>query len=78
MKDWNPLEEELTLTKKLVDIESIIEFTKNHRVEVMFQADCQYHCYIDYKEGDGTYGSGLTPLFTMWKGIQNYYKIRLK
>lgn len=70
MEDY--IEEEHQLTRKLFNLEEIIQFTKEHRVEVLLGADYQYMCYIDYKTGDGGWGTSLTPLGALVIGIKQY------
>jgi hypothetical protein len=72
----NPIEDENKIARKLFDLEEIIEFQKLHKVEVLIQPHYQYHCFIDYKEGDGSYASGFTNLGTLIMGIKNYKKLK--
>lgn len=51
------------------------EFMKNNRVEVHFDASQQYLCYINYKEGDGAYGLGMTFMESLTNGIYHYKKM---
>lgn len=55
-----------------ISLEDIIEFSNSHRVEVLLGADFQYNCYVDYKEGDGFYGSGLTFLGAVTEAILRF------
>ena len=79
MSDFDPAAEEnewiaKTLTPEC--LKEILAFCDAHKVEVLFCADLQYACYIDYKDGNGHYGSGLTPLYALWHGITMYKKER--
>jgi len=62
--------------KKNINIELILDFCWNYKVEVLMQADFQYHCYINYKEGDGAYSIELDPLSALILGIENFKKIQ--
>lgn len=48
------------------------DFQKTNRVEVHFDSSQQYLCYINYKEGDGAYGLGMTFLESLQNGIEKY------
>lgn len=63
-------EEENESVRKLFNLEDIFKFQKEHRVEIMIEADCQYHCYINLK----VWGSGLTTLGALVTGILQYTK----
>lgn len=63
-------QKEIRGTRVLFDLEEILEFQKEHRVEVIFEADLQYMCYID---GEG-WGSGLTTLGAIVYGIRKFKK----
>ena len=68
--DW--FEAEDNHTRASFDLEEILAFQKEHRVEVLRQEDYQYHCFIDYKQGDGSYAQSFTPLNSMIVGIKQY------
>ena len=80
MEDYNPYEEELQLTKKFFkegrwSVDKIIEFTREHRVDILRGADFNVLAYIDYEEGKScAYGLGLTPLWSLCYGIECYEK----
>ena len=59
---------ENNLTKKLFDLDEVIEFQINHDIQIIREADWQYMCYID-KKG---YGSGLTTLGALVNGITQF------
>jgi hypothetical protein len=65
-------QEEIKFWRSKVSAEELVEFLDEHRVEVLVQADTQYHCYIDYKEGDGSDGIGLTFLGALLEAIYRY------
>src|SRR5690606_38391606 len=65
-------EEEDKLTKKLFNLDDILQFCRKHRVEVIMGSDYQYECYIDAKPNDGCYATGLSPLGAMILGIKTY------
>ena len=71
-KKTDHIAQENELTRLKFELESILEFTKNNKVEVMLEQDLQYSCFVNYKEGDRPYGSGLTPLWAMIDGINKY------
>ena len=48
------------------------DFLNNNRVEVVWDLSQQYLCYINYKEGDGAYGLGMTFLEALQNGIDKY------
>lgn len=68
-------QEELELTRKLFNLEDVLDFTLKHRIEILLGSDYMYACYIDYKEGDGCYSSCLTPLLSLITGIKQYKSI---
>lgn len=49
-----------------------LDFINSNRVEVIWDASQQYLCYINYKEGDGAYGLGVTFLEALNNGIEKY------
>jgi hypothetical protein len=78
MKDLDKYRQgNLDYLKKHFDLEKIYRFTLEHRVEILLQDDCQFHCYIDYKSGDGSqvYGIDIDPLTSMALGISSYIKM---
>lgn len=66
------IEDEDNQTRKLFDMEEILDFQKDHKVEILMQDDLQFHCFIDYKKGDGSYAQSLTSLNAMIVGIKQY------
>ena len=70
--DWNPLKDEQDWVRQNFDLEEILEFQSKHKVEILMEADYQYACYIDYKEGLGCYCSSFTPLHALVAGIKTY------
>ena len=48
------------------------DFLNNNRIEVVWDLSQQYLCYINYKEGDGAYGLGMTFLEALQNGIEKY------
>lgn len=48
------------------------EFLNKNRVEVHFDESQQYLCYINYKEGDGAYGLGMSFFESLENGIAKY------
>lgn len=65
------VKEENEIVCKRFDLDTVLTFTEQHRVEVVMGSDCQYEVYID---GEGSYASGLTAMFALWFGIENYKK----
>lgn len=59
-------------TRAEFNLEEILEFQTKHKVEVLVQSDYQYHCFIDFKEGDGSYAQAFTVLNALMMGIRNY------
>ena len=68
--ETNYFEEENKLTRKLFDLEKIINFQLLHDVQIIRAEDYMYNCYIDKKP----YSAELTPLFSMVNGIINFEK----
>ena len=48
------------------------DFLNNNRIEIVCDLSQQYLCYINYKEGDGAYGLGMTFLEALQNGIEKY------
>jgi len=62
--------------KELIDMQSLpIEFLNTNRIEIVFDPSQQYLCYINYKEGDGAYGIGMTFLEALQNGIEKYKEL---
>jgi hypothetical protein len=75
--EHNYHEQENEWVRDSFDLEKLIEFTSKHKVEVLMGASFQYEAYVDYKEGDGCYGTGLTILgaiVTAIKTFENKYQ----
>lgn len=72
--EYNYFEEENKLTRRLFNLDEVLDFCKTHRVEVLMLEDYQYGCFINAKPGDGCYATGLTPVYTMMCGIREYIK----
>src|SRR5690606_21975965 len=68
---YDYFEEENEIVRKQFDLDTVLAFTKEHRVEVIMGGDYQYEVYID---GEGSYATGLTAMFVLWFGIENYKK----
>lgn len=64
--------EEIEFWLKKVDVQEVAEFCMRNRVEVVFGADLQHQCYINYKEGDGAYAVALTAFGALYQGIHEY------
>jgi len=54
------------LTKKLFNLDEILEFQLTHDVQIIRGEDYQYMCYIDNQ----VYATAITPLFALWYGIK--------
>lgn len=54
------------------NLDDIFFFTMKHRVDILFQSDLQYHCYIDFEDGDGSWATAINPLSAMVTGIKSY------
>jgi hypothetical protein len=59
---------EIELTRKMFNLEEILEFQLLHDVQIIRSADYQYLCYID-KEA---YGTSMTPMLALIIGINQY------
>ena len=55
-------------TKKLFDLDYILEFQLKNDVQIIRGSDFQYDCYINKK----VYTSSLTPLNALVIGIEKY------
>lgn len=64
----NHFEEENEFTRKLFNLEDILEFQLIHDVQIIRGSDFQYDCYID-KE---VYYNALTPINALVVGIKIY------
>jgi hypothetical protein len=60
--------EENELTRKLFDLDDIINFQFRHDIQIIREVDGQYMCYID-KKG---YGCGLTTMGALVIGIKQF------
>lgn len=52
----------------------IDDFCHKHRVEVLRGEDYSYHCYINYKKGEGSWGVGMNCLEALIGGIITWQK----
>jgi hypothetical protein len=64
----NAIEQENSEVRQNLNINEIFEFNKTHKIEVLFGADLQYHCWIDGK----CYCQSLTPLHSMVFGVESF------
>ena len=48
------------------------DWMEHNRIEVVWDLSQQYLCYINYKEGDGAYGLGMTFEEALINGLQKY------
>ena len=60
------LHTELIQTKKLFNLDELLQFQLTHDVQIIRAEDLQYNCYIDGK----VYASELTPLFALCVGVE--------
>lgn len=67
--DYNYLEEENNLVRKLFSLEDVIEFSLKHKMEVMRGGDYMYELYID---GKGAYSASLTFMGAVVEGVIAY------
>lgn len=61
-------QQEVDLIRELFDLNDIIEFQKEHDIQIIKGADCQYECWINKK----CFDVSLTPLGAMTLGIKKY------
>lgn len=61
-------------TKRLFDIDKILDFQPKHNIQIIRGEDLQCCCYIDGK----VYDISLTPLGAMVYGIEKYFKAKYK
>ena len=64
--------DQFNFLKNKFDLEKIFDFCWNNVVEVLLQSDGQYHCFINYSDGDGCYSADLDALTAMVIGIEKY------
>lgn len=64
----NYFKEENDITRKLFNLEDLLEFHLNHDVQIIRGSDFQYDCYID-KE---VYYNALTPINALVVGVKIY------
>ncbi len=74
MENINYFEVEQDQTRKLFDLEEIIDFQKYNDIQLIRGEDYQYSCWINKK----AYGSSLTPLFALVVGIKTYKELKRK
>lgn len=65
---FDPIKDEHEYVRKHFNIDEVVEFEKNHRVEIILGSDLQYWCFID----KGVYSTGLTTLYALITGIKIY------
>ncbi len=58
--------------KSEFNLNKVFEFCWKNRVEILVQDDCMCHCYINYKEGDGSYSAEIDALSALIVGIDVY------
>jgi len=66
MEDY--LSKENELTKKIFNLEEILDFQLEHDVQIIRMEDYNYLCFID---GHG-YGVSITPMCALTIGIKQY------
>lgn len=59
---------EIDDTKKLFDLDEILSFQLDHDIQIIWNEDCQYQCWID-KEA---YSAALTPMGALVYGIKQF------
>lgn len=59
---------EIELTRKLFDLEQILDFQMKHDVQIIRGADWQYECYID----KACTNVALTPMMALVLGVHFY------
>lgn len=67
-EEFDFLEEENKITRKLFNLNEILEFQFKHDIQIVRGEDYNYMCYID-KE---VYAVGLTPMFALAYGLKRY------
>lgn len=68
MEDYDYIQEEINLSKKVLTVEEVINFTLEHDVQIIRGEDWQYQCYIDKK----VYFVALTTIGALVLGIKTY------
>lgn len=66
--NFDYIENEYNFVRDNFNLEEILEFQKDHAVEIIRGSDWQYECYIDRK----CYYISLTPLYTLLLAIKTY------
>ena len=64
----NYIEQEIEFTKSNFNLDEVLEFEKEHKVEIIRGEDYLYCCHIDNK----IYAPSLTPLCALVTGIKIY------
>ncbi len=64
--------EEIDLWNSKLSWADVEKFCASNKVEVLMQADCQYHCYINFKKGDGADAVCLTFVGALKQGIYTF------
>lgn len=70
----NYFEIEHEYVRKHFDLEKTIAFQVEHDVQIIRGSDYQYMCYIDKQ----AYAIGLTPMYCLTIGIENYNKFGIQ
>lgn len=72
-EQFDYIENEYNFVRDNFNLEEILEFQKDHTVEIIRGSDWQYECYIDRN----CYYISLTPLYTLLLAIKTYNENRL-
>lgn len=72
VQQFDYIENEYKFVRDNFNLEEILEFQKDHAVEIIRGLDWQYECYIDRK----CYYISLTPLYTLLLAIKRYNENR--
>lgn len=70
----NPISQEYRLAN-LNEIEDILLFTREHRLEIFMWSDLQYEVYIDW---EWSYWSWITFFWAMYWWIKEYHRQKQK
>ena len=60
--------EEIEETKKVFNLDEILEFQFHHDIQILRGSDYQYECYINRD----VYAVSLTPMYALVSGIIKY------
>lgn len=64
----NYIEEEVELTKKIIQIDILLDFQTEHDIQIIRGSDYNYECYIDGM----CYSVSLTPIGSMALAYEKY------